>query len=47
LIAVVGLRDAIIVQTDDATLIAHKHQAQKVKELVHRLGALPRYSHLL
>ena len=33
-IAVVGLRDSILVQTDDATLLAHKSQAQKVKELV-------------
>jgi mannose-1-phosphate guanylyltransferase len=37
-IAVVGLRDSILVQTDDATLLAHKSQAQKVKELVKRLG---------
>jgi len=38
-IAVVGLRDAILVQTDDAVLLAHKSQAQKVKELVRRLAA--------
>ena len=37
-IAVVGLRDAILVQTDDAVLLAHKSQAQKVKELVKRLA---------
>jgi mannose-1-phosphate guanylyltransferase len=37
-IAVVGLRDAIIVQTDDATMIAHKSQAQKIKELVKKLA---------
>jgi mannose-1-phosphate guanylyltransferase len=37
-IAVVGLRDAILVQTDDAVLLAHKSQAQKVKELVRRMG---------
>ena len=37
-IAVVGLRDAILVQTDDAVLLAHKSQAQKVKELVKKLG---------
>jgi hypothetical protein len=36
---VVGLRDAILVQTDDAVLLAHKSQAQKIKELVRRLGA--------
>jgi len=38
-IAVVGLRDSVIVQTDDATLVAHKSQAQKIKELVARLAA--------
>ena len=38
-IAVVGLRDAILVLTDDATLVAHKSQAQKVKELVSKLAA--------
>jgi mannose-1-phosphate guanylyltransferase len=37
-IAVVGLRDAILVQTNDATLLAYKGQAQKVKELVKRLA---------
>jgi mannose-1-phosphate guanylyltransferase len=37
-IMVVGLRDSILVQTDDAVLLAHKSQAQKVKELVKRLG---------
>jgi mannose-1-phosphate guanylyltransferase len=37
-IAVVGLRDSILVQTDDATLLAHKSQAQKIKELVKKLG---------
>ncbi len=37
-IAVVGLRDAILVQTDDAVLLAHKSQAQKVKELVRKLA---------
>ena len=38
-IALVGLRDAIVVQTDDATLVAHRCQAQKVKELVQKLAA--------
>ena len=37
-IAVVGLRDSIMVQTDDAVLLAHKSQAQKIKELVKKLG---------
>jgi len=40
-ICVVGLRDAVIVQTDDATLVAHKGRAQQVKELVAKLAADP------
>ena len=46
-IAVVGLRDSILVQTDDATLLAHKSQAQKVKELVRRLAENPRLRKLV
>jgi len=47
LIAVVGLRDSILVQTDDATLLAHKSQAQKVKELVKKLAETKGYTHLV
>jgi len=46
-IAVVGLRDSILVQTDDATLLAHKSQSQKVKELVKRLAADPKLKKLV
>jgi mannose-1-phosphate guanylyltransferase len=46
-IAIVGLRDSILVQTDDATLLAHKSQAQKVKELVKRLAETKKYKHLV
>lgn len=46
-IAVVGLRDSILVQTDDAVLLAHKSQAQKVKELVKKLSEDPRFKHLV
>src|SRR6266581_5177846 len=46
-IAVVGLRDSILVQTDDATLLAHKSQAQKVKELVKRLSEHPEWKKLV
>jgi mannose-1-phosphate guanylyltransferase len=46
-IAVVGLRDAILVQTDDAVLLAHKSQAQKVKELVKKLGEDAKYRKLV
>jgi mannose-1-phosphate guanylyltransferase len=40
-IAVVGLRDSVLVQTDDAVLLAHKSQVQKVKELVKKLSEHP------
>src|ERR1039458_5366500 len=46
-IAVVGLRDSILVQTDDAVLLAHKSQAQKVKELVKRLAEDPKLKKLV
>jgi mannose-1-phosphate guanylyltransferase len=46
-IAVVGLRDSILVQTDDATLLAHKSQAQKVKELVKKLSEHPKLKKLV
>jgi mannose-1-phosphate guanylyltransferase len=46
-IAVVGLRDSILVQTDDAVLLAHKSQAQKVKELVKRLTEDPKLKRLV
>jgi len=46
-IAVVGLRDAILVQTDDAVLLAHKSQAQRIKELVRKLAESDRYRKLV
>ncbi|MFM7214315.1 MAG: hypothetical protein ACKO3H_05500, partial [Verrucomicrobiota bacterium] len=38
-ITLVGVKDSIIVLTDDATLVAAKSEAQKIKELVRRLAA--------
>jgi mannose-1-phosphate guanylyltransferase len=46
-IAVVGQRDTILVQTDDAVLLAHKSQAQKIKELVKRLAEDKAYKKLV
>jgi len=46
-IAVVGLRNSILVQTDDATLLAHQSQSQKVKELVRKLAEDPRLKKLV
>ena len=42
-----GLRDAILVLTDDAVLLAHKSQAQKIKELVKKLAADPKLKRLV
>ncbi len=46
-IAVVGLRDSILVQTDDAVLLAHKSQSQKIKDLVRKLAEMKEYRKLL
>lgn len=46
-IAVVGLRDSILVQTDDAVLLAHKSQSQKVKDLVRKLAESKVYRKLV
>jgi mannose-1-phosphate guanylyltransferase len=46
-IAVVGLRDSILVQTDDAVLLAHKSQAQKVRELVRKLAESKEFKNLV
>ncbi len=46
-IAVVGLRDSILVQTDDAVLLAHKSQAQKIKDLVKKLASDRRFKKLV
>src|SRR6201996_683357 len=46
-ITVVGLRDSILVQTDDAVMLAHKSQAQKVKELVKKLAEIKEFKHLV
>jgi hypothetical protein len=45
-IAVVGARDMILVQTDDAVLLADKSQAQKVKEMVKKLSESREYQKL-
>ncbi len=45
-IALVGQRDTIIVLSDDAALVAHKSQSQKIKELVRKLSASRRLRRL-
>ena len=39
LVAAIGLRGLVIVETDDAVLVAHKDSAQHVKNIVERLRA--------
>ena len=45
-IAVAGLRDCIVVATDDTTMIAHKHAAQKVRELAQLVASAKPFKHL-
>ena len=45
LIAAVGLRDAVVVETADAVLVAAKNRVQDVKQVAERLRALGRDEH--
>ena len=47
LLAAVGLRDTVVVQTKDAVLVAPRDRAQEVKRIVARLKAEGRGEHLL
>lgn len=38
LIATIGLKDIVVVDTDDAILICSKEQSHKVKDVLHKLG---------
>ena len=46
LLALVGVKDLMVVDTADATLVAHKDAAQDVKKVVERLEAQGDESHL-
>ena len=46
-ITLVGINDAIVVQTDDATMIAAKSESQKIKQLVAKLAEDKRFKHLV
>ncbi len=46
LTALVGVKDLIVVVTDDAVLVAEKHRAQDVKEIVDKLKAMERSEHI-
>lgn len=47
LVAAVGMRDVIVVETADAVLVADKNSAQDVKEIVNRLKVAKRSEHLM
>jgi mannose-1-phosphate guanylyltransferase len=47
LVTLVGVKDSIIVLTDDSTLVAAKSEAQKIKELVKKLAADPKRKKLV
>lgn len=47
LVALLGVKDLIVVKTDDATLVCHKDKAQEIKELVKTIGAKAAYKHLI
>lgn len=46
LVAAIGLRDVVIVETADAVLVAHKDRVQDVKKAVDHLKAVGREEHL-
>ena len=45
-IAVVGLKDCIVVATNDTIMVAHKRAAQQVRELTQKIAAEKAYKHL-
>jgi mannose-1-phosphate guanylyltransferase / mannose-6-phosphate isomerase len=47
LVAVVGLKDHVVVETKDAVLVAPKNRVQDVKKLVQQLKERGRYEHSL
>jgi len=47
LVSVVGLDDAVVVETADAVLVASREKSQDVKKIVSRLGAEQRGEHAL
>ncbi|MBK6597899.1 MAG: mannose-1-phosphate guanylyltransferase/mannose-6-phosphate isomerase [Proteobacteria bacterium] len=47
LVAAIGLKDHVVVETKDAVLVAPKNRVQDVKKLVTRLKDLGRYEHSL
>ena len=46
IVAVVGVEDIVVVETEDAVLVAHKDQVQRVKQVVDHLKSKERTEHL-
>ncbi len=46
IVAVVGVQDLVVVETEDAVLVAHKDQVQRVKQVVDHLKSCARTEHL-
>lgn len=46
MVAAIGLTDVVIIETQDAVLVAHKDQAQQVKKIVERMQADARGEHI-
>ena len=46
MVSVLGLSDTVVIETDDAVLVASKDEAQKVKDIVGRLHAAKRTEHV-
>ncbi|MBD8528753.1 mannose-1-phosphate guanylyltransferase/mannose-6-phosphate isomerase [Massilia sp. CFBP 13647] len=46
IVAVVGLEDVVVVETNDAVLVAHKSAVQRVKQVVEHLKSTERTEHL-
>ncbi|MDN4036601.1 mannose-1-phosphate guanylyltransferase/mannose-6-phosphate isomerase [Massilia sp. YIM B02443] len=46
IVAVVGVEDIVVVETQDAVLVTHKNQVQRVKQVVEHLKSKERTEHL-
>jgi mannose-1-phosphate guanylyltransferase/mannose-6-phosphate isomerase len=46
IVALVGVKDLVVVETNDAVLVAHKDQVQRVKNIVDHLKVQERTEHL-
>jgi len=46
IVAVVGVEDIVVVETQDAVLVTHKNQVQRVKQVVEHLKSKARTEHL-